>query len=1186
MRNLFFSIFFIFIAGHCFSQQIDFFDNLSSSVGSPVFLGSYTDNDLNLYVTGQVAGTTLHLFNYTYGTPFSGSYTFLVKFNPAHQVVWFRYFQCYGGATKMHGLIADDDGNVYFSVEHGNTNAPIDSYTSDGTFIIKLDQYGVIQWFKPYYADNLRLISNNRIQLIGASNDNDLIEGTFAITNPSGTVITLDTAGVYQSHFMMDHPSYQSERIIGTNNQNQFYGYRATNGTPTLVSAFLADTLGSIIYSKRINYCPSFALPFSMTYDATNEKYFVIGRFEVNVPMDTNVNVAPFGNQNAIMKLNNQFQIAGIMPLTAMNGNGGTAPSIAMHTYDGDLFIGSKLSSSSLTNTHLGPHYFLNFAINNLWMAKIDQNLQFKWCKLLESTYFAGRFSDIWTHDDNLAIAGNSSLIPGIPPPYNNFSGSDIFIGIIKDLDSTDINFAGRVFYDVNLNGFSDTGEPGIPSLSCVNTDTSGLAFTTSMGAYMLTGQPGYNLIRSLTIPTYWARSTPDSIVANVSSLDTNLYNMDFGIFPVPNIVDLRVVASDYHPTVLATSYPIKLDYYNLGTDTNDVEIKFILDSVLNYTGSSVTPTSISGDTLTWNIDTLHYFNEGSLIIYTSVPNDLLILTDSVVNYASITSLIADTVPYDNFDTLISIIVGPVDPNDKTSIPTTCFYEPFVQTNQSIEYKIRFQNTGTSPAVNVYIVDTLSSLLDPSTIQIIASSHDCYTIYEDGVLKFFFDNINLTDSGANYDASCGFVRFLIQPVNNILHGDVIGNSAEIYFDFNPPVYTGTTHLYYYQAPVTIQQQNPSCPQASDGTIQVMNWCSAMPTLYSSLNGINFDSLGLYNSLAMGSYDIYILNDDDTLLFSTINLIDPVAVTIDSVDVINNTCGEDNGSVQVFASGQLSGLSYSINGIGYSASSVFNNLPAGEYPVFVQDSAGCEYQWNDSINLFSIFDLAIDSIQVTPSLCNNDSSGAMQIFVHGEYDTVYFSINGIDYYPNSGFTNLFATNYQVVALDSLCYDTFNVVVSSLSNLNANVYYSNITSLPSNGSITVEPFDGLYPYSYSLNGGAFGSDSIFYDLDAGPFTITVMDSLGCTQDFNVTLYSTLFNQDLLDGEYFIYPNPTPSDLYVTGMNGEKIDYTIMNMYGQMVKMGVLDDTGRIDLVQLQAGTYFLKLNNKFLKFIKVE
>lgn len=150
--------------------------------------------------------------------------------------------------------------------------------------------------------------------------------------------------------------------------------------------------------------------------------------------------------------------------------------------------------------------------------------------------------------------------------------------------------------------------------------------------------------------------------------------------------------------------------------------------------------------------------------------------------------------PKNDADLFISIDcqenIGAYDPNDKQAFPRGVGEENGILQNVDLEYKIRFQNTGTDTAFNVVVLDTLSEWLDPSTVRPGASSHPYhFSMLEGHILKFSFDDIMLPDSNVNEPASNGYFKFRVaqKPDNPI--GTEFFNSAAIYFDFNEPVIT-------------------------------------------------------------------------------------------------------------------------------------------------------------------------------------------------------------------------------------------------------------------------------------------------------------------------------------------------------------------------------------------------------------
>jgi len=134
------------------------------------------------------------------------------------------------------------------------------------------------------------------------------------------------------------------------------------------------------------------------------------------------------------------------------------------------------------------------------------------------------------------------------------------------------------------------------------------------------------------------------------------------------------------------------------------------------------------------------------------------------------------------------------DPNDKQGFPRGVGDKHYIDQNVDIEYMIRFQNTGTAPAFNVELRDTLPvQWLDPKTIRPGASSHAYqFDMLDNGVVVFKYNNINLPDSNANFDASQGFVKFRISQRKDVPLETEIKNTAAIYFDFNAPVITNQT----------------------------------------------------------------------------------------------------------------------------------------------------------------------------------------------------------------------------------------------------------------------------------------------------------------------------------------------------------------------------------------------------------
>ncbi|MEL7251166.1 MAG: T9SS type A sorting domain-containing protein, partial [Bacteroidota bacterium] len=153
--------------------------------------------------------------------------------------------------------------------------------------------------------------------------------------------------------------------------------------------------------------------------------------------------------------------------------------------------------------------------------------------------------------------------------------------------------------------------------------------------------------------------------------------------------------------------------------------------------------------------------------------------------------------PLDDADYFLDIncteVVAAYDPNAKRALPQGYETAHYIEPNTRITYQLHFQNTGTAPANEVILLDQLSPHLDPTTVEVGVSSHFYeFDMLRDGTLRFTFPDIQLPDSTANEPESHGYVQFSVAQQDDVELGTVIENTAAIYFDFNPAIWTNTT----------------------------------------------------------------------------------------------------------------------------------------------------------------------------------------------------------------------------------------------------------------------------------------------------------------------------------------------------------------------------------------------------------
>ena len=134
--------------------------------------------------------------------------------------------------------------------------------------------------------------------------------------------------------------------------------------------------------------------------------------------------------------------------------------------------------------------------------------------------------------------------------------------------------------------------------------------------------------------------------------------------------------------------------------------------------------------------------------------------------------------------------VGPFDPNDMRVFNGLGYKALNFEKTDRQYYHVRFQNTGTDTAENVEVKVTLDDSLDIRTLQILDSSHDHISSFNDGHdLILRFDNIMLPDSNVNEPESNGYFRYSILPISEVVEGQQFSSRAAIYFDYNLPILT-------------------------------------------------------------------------------------------------------------------------------------------------------------------------------------------------------------------------------------------------------------------------------------------------------------------------------------------------------------------------------------------------------------
>ena len=352
----------------------------------------------------------------------------------------------------------------------------------------------------------------------------------------------------------------------------------------------------------------------------------------------------------------------------------------------------------------------------------------------------------------------------------------------------------GKVFLDWNNNGVQDAGDDPMPWrwVDAQSSSQTSYGHSTLDGTYDIYTDSGtYNITVPYPPPYY------TSSAVNTASFPTGVGGIDsvnnFPIVPIPNINDLSVNFWPHSALRPGFAFWGTVVYRNTGTTTLSGSVTFKHSSLLTYLSASPAPASYANQMFTWNYTNLKPFEIRYLDVYFATSSSMP-LGSSIYNVSTVYPIVNDTTPLNNKDSAKAVATGSFDPNDKTVLPSGGISKSFICADSSVNYVIRFQNTGTDTAFIVVVTDTIQNNLNINSLEILGASHPFATRVDEGrTIKFIFKNIMLPDSNHNEPKSHGFIAYKIKPLNNLAVGASIKNMASIYFDFNTAVTTNQTN---------------------------------------------------------------------------------------------------------------------------------------------------------------------------------------------------------------------------------------------------------------------------------------------------------------------------------------------------------------------------------------------------------
>ncbi|MGS2739651.1 T9SS type B sorting domain-containing protein [Sinomicrobium sp. M5D2P17] len=263
-----------------------------------------------------------------------------------------------------------------------------------------------------------------------------------------------------------------------------------------------------------------------------------------------------------------------------------------------------------------------------------------------------------------------------------------------------------------------------------------------------------------------------------------------------------------------------------------------------------------------------------------------------------------------------------------------------------------------------------------------------------------------------------------------------------------------------------------------------------------------------------TYVVFVKDSNDCETYQTITVPEGVDI-VPEVEIIYGFCRdssfENEVTVQIADPGEVTRVTYSLDGGTPRTSRTFANLTPGTHTIEAIHTNGCTKSISFAIEEKDPLD-RVEATSVADVDCYGEETGSITVQATGGEGAITYAILGIDVYQSSGvFDDLVAGNYTIIARDEAgCTVTTSVDIEEPSQpLNAQVVnlQEEVCEGDRDAYVEISVSGGTAPYATSLNNmNNFVNDRfLFTDLPGGrTHTIYVRDARGCeyiaTVDFD--------------------------------------------------------------------------------------
>ncbi len=257
----------------------------------------------------------------------------------------------------------------------------------------------------------------------------------------------------------------------------------------------------------------------------------------------------------------------------------------------------------------------------------------------------------------------------------------------------------------------------------------------------------------------------------------------------------------------------------------------------------------------------------------------------------------------------------------------------------------------------------------------------------------------------------------------------------------------------------------------------------------------------------GTYEVYISDASGCADTITFNIPDIEKPLIDMIETMPTTCGGDNGTINISASGGELPYQYSIDGgQNYQTNNTFNNLPFGNYQISIIDNNNCEIFEINTTNIAASQALSLTSSSQNAS-CGNADGMAMITVNQGTSPYMYnwedAANPGTSISTNDTANTLLSGTYNVTVTDDAgCTATETINISDEGGpVISNPMTTGVDCGATDGTAEITISGGAMPYTITWENAAnpgvtIGTTNALTGLAGGTYNVVVSDANACS------------------------------------------------------------------------------------------